>query len=163
MIALGALAVVAIGLLVVHISTHDALADFRIYRDSPRAYGGELFRLPLFSLVTTPVREHVHPGIVIYTYCHVLLVLLGCAAQIARWPRSQPLDRLCLAWLLSNTFFQLCIGSTWGFRHFPRFAIPAQPALFWALHPYLPRRRWPWLVSAAGIFYMAIVCVRLAP
>lgn len=182
-IALSATAVVAAGLLIVHLGTGDALANVRVYRDSPRAYGGALFRPPFYSLLTIPRLEHVSLGFVTYIYAHVLIVLAACAALAHRTfplkpraqaagdapgpsssrPASHALNVLTLTWLLSNTLFQLCIGSTWGFRHFPRFAIPAQPALFWALHPYVPRRSWPWCLAAVGIFYLAVVCVNLAP
>jgi hypothetical protein len=161
-----AAAVFAVGVIALHLLSGDALRGLRIYHDSPRTYGGEIFVMPFQSLLTTPAREHVSIGFVVYIYAHVLIVLSACALLAWRALRRSStivLDLLALGWLVGNTLFQLCIGSGWGFRHFPRFAIPAQPALFWALHPYLPRRAWPWIVAATGIFCMAVQCVNLAP
>ena len=165
--------VLAAGIAFVSWFSSDVFQSLRIYRDSPRAYGGHLFEWPFYSLITTPAREHVSAGFVTYIYAHVAIVLFACAMISVRlvWhgsaahdsPARTSLDALACTWLIGNTLFQLCIGSTWGFRHFARFAIPAQPALFWALCPMLPRRMWPWLISAGGICYMAVVCVNLTP
>ncbi len=62
-------------------------------------------------------------------------------------------------WLLGNTLFVLCIGSGWGFNHFPRFNIPAQPALFYALSPLLPRHWIWWALFTAGSFATAVFTV----
>jgi hypothetical protein len=164
--AAGAAAVFAAGVIALHLLSGDALRGVRIYHNSPRTYGGEIFVLPFQSLLTTPAREHVSVGFVVYIYAHVIIVLSACTVLALRALRRSSmivLDLLALGWLGGNTLFQLCIGSGWGFRHFPRFAIPAQPALFRALHPYLPRRVWPWILAAAGIFYMAVECVNLTP
>jgi hypothetical protein len=97
----------------------------------------------------------------------VLVVLVGCGfiayRVLAVDSPTRSLDLVAFTWLLGNTLFQLCIGSTWGFRHFTRFAIPAQPALFWALLPILPRVRWPWVVATCGIILLAVVSVHLTP
>jgi Gpi18-like mannosyltransferase len=168
--AAGGVLVIAAGIVFVDWFTADVFQSFRIYRDSPRAYGGHLFEWPFYSLINTPRSEHASAGFVTYIYSHVGIVLFACAMLVARLARRAhsagdrtALDVLACTWLVGNTLFQLCIGSTWGFRHFARFAIPAQPALFWALCPMLPRRLWPWLVSAGGICYMAVVCVNLTP
>jgi hypothetical protein len=161
-----AAAVFGAGVLTLYLLSGDALWGVRIYHDSPRTYGGEIFVLPFQSLLTTPIREHVSVGFVVYIYAHVVIVLGACALLAWRALRGSStisLDLLSLGWLAGNTLFQLCIGSGWGFRHFPRFAIPAQPALFWGLRPYLPRRVWPWVVAGCGISYMAVECVNLTP
>jgi hypothetical protein len=161
-----AAAIIASGAIALHLLSGDALRGVRIYHNSPRTYGGEIFALPFQSLITTPAREHVSVGFVVYIYAHVVIVLSACVLLVWRALRRSStvgLDLLAFGWLAGNTLFQLCIGSGWGFRHFPRFAIPAQPALFWALHPYLPRRAWPWLVAGGGVFYMAVECVNLTP
>ena len=146
-----------------HIFTGDALRGVKIYRDSPQAYVGRIFQWPFHSLIFTPSREMISTGFVVYIYIHVAIVLFACGSLTRRvfraWQTVEPLDLLALFWLISNTLFQLCIGSGWGFRHFPRFAAPSQPALFWALLPYLPRNRWVWFAGAAGVFVLAVVSV----
>jgi hypothetical protein len=165
--ALAAAAVVIAGIIAMHLFTGDAFRGVRIYRDSPQAYVGRIFEWPFHSLVTTPLREHVSPGFISYIYIHVAIVLFACVSLgwriLQLKPRPNPLDLLTFTWLVSNTLFQLCIGSGWGFRHFPRFAIPAQPALFWALHSYAPRQNWIWLVGIAGVFVLAVVSVHTCP
>jgi hypothetical protein len=161
-----AAAVFAAGVLALHLLSGDALRGVRIYQNSPRTYGGEIFVLPFQSLLATPRHEHVSVGFVVYIYAHVLIVLGACALlgyRALRGSSTTALDLLAFGWLAGNTLFQICIGSGWGFRHFPRFAIPAQPALFWALHPYLPRSARPWVVAVGGIFYVAVQCVNLTP
>ena len=163
--ALSAAAIVIAGLAVMHFFTGDAFRGVRIYRDSPQAYVGRIFEWPFHSLITTPLREHIPPGFTTYIYIHVAIVLFACVSLARRvlHQKPHPLDLLAFTWLLSNTLFQLCIGSGWGFRHFPRFAIPAQPALFWALHPYVPRQNWIWLAGIAAVFVLAIVSVHTCP
>jgi hypothetical protein len=60
-------------------------------------------------------------------------------------PRLSKISRdwVALPWVIGNTAFVLCIGSVWGFRHFPRFTIPAAPAMFWTVRGLLPRS-WEW-------------------
>jgi hypothetical protein len=164
--ALSAIVIVMIGVLTWHYFTGDALRGIRIYRDSPRAYTGQIFEWPFHALLTVPGREHVPWGFVTYIYVHVLVVLIGCAMiarRVLRGGQTRTLDCIALVWLLGNTMFQLCIGSTWGFRHFARFAIPSQPALFWALHPVLPRAKWVWWAAGCGVFVLAVVSVHLTP
>jgi hypothetical protein len=164
---LGAAMLFGLGVLALHYFTGDALRGIRVYHDSRRAYGGQIFEPPFHALLTIPFREHVSAGFVTYIYCHVLVVLVGCGfiayRVLAVDSPTRSLDLVAFTWLLGNTLFQLCIGSTWGFRHFTRFAIPAQPALFWALLPILPRVRWPWVVATCGIILLAVVSVHLTP
>jgi hypothetical protein len=66
-------------------------------------------------------------------------------------------------WLVGNTAFVLCIGSTWGFAHFPRFCIPAQPALFWGVRRWLPGSRGFWLILGVLLVVMGVYGVRSTP
>jgi hypothetical protein len=161
------LAILSLGMLLMHALTGDALRGVKIYRDSPQAYTGRIFEWPFHSLLTTPRADHASGWLMLYIYIHVVIVLLaiGLLAMRLRGLRrnSRSLDILALVWLAGNTLFQLCIGSSWGFRHFPRFAIPAQPALFWALYPYVPRQKWVWVIAAAGAFALAVAGVNACP
>jgi hypothetical protein len=163
--ALSAAAVLLAGIIAMHLFTGNAFRGVKIYRDSPQAYVGRIFEWPFHSLLATPRREHFSAGFIAYIYIHVAIVLFACVSLARRviQPKPQPLDVLAFTWLLSNTLFQLCIGSGWGFRHFPRFAIPAQPALFWALHPYAPRPNWIWYAGIGGVFVLAVVSVHTCP
>ena len=183
--ALPALVVVAIGLLIMHRFTGNAFRGVKIYRDSPQAYVGRIFELPFHSLLTTPRREHASMGFITYIYIHVAVVLFACASlgsrianlligrssagtqgQSGDWcsrKSRHPLALFAFLWLIANTLFQLCIGSGWGFRHFPRFAIPSQPALFFALLPYAPQRKWIWISGGIGVFVLAVVSVGQCP
>lgn len=167
LLCLGAVTLFGLGLLALQYFTGDAFRGIRVYHDSRRAYGGQIFEPPFHALVTVPIREHASAGFVTYIYSHVLVVLVGCGLityrALATDGPTKPLDLVAFTWLLGNTLFQLCIGSTWGFRHFTRFAIPAQPALFWALLPILPRVRWPWVLATCGITLLAVVSVHLTP
>lgn len=172
-IAVSGIVVMGLGFAALHYFTGDALRGIRIYRESPRAYTGQIFEWPFHALLTVPRREHVGWGFVVYIYAHVLVVLAGCG--MIGWKvlggriedtgkqGTRALDRIALVWLVGNTVFQLCIGSTWGFRHFTRFAIPSQAALFWALCPVLPKVRWPWWVAAAGLSVLGVASVYLTP
>lgn len=165
--ALAAGGIFLAGLLALHLFTGDVFRGVKIYRNSPQAYEGHLFQWPFHSLIFTPLRELFSPGFIAYIYIHVALVLLGCTLLACRiFNRSalpNPLDVIAFIWLICNTLFQLCIGSHWGFLHFPRFAIPAQPALFYALAPHAPRSRWIWCAGIVGVFWLAVVSVRDCP
>jgi hypothetical protein len=65
--------------------------------------------------------------------------------------------------VVGNTAFVLCIGSVWGFRHFPRFTIPAAPAMFWTIRNLLPSRWGWWIVIAAACGVMAVAGVIASP
>jgi len=85
----------------------------------------------------------------------------GTVSTLAR--TVNPRDSVSCGWLIGNTAFVLCIGSVWGFRHFPRFTIPAAPALFWTLRHFLPRKPQWWLLIAAGCGVMAVFGVINSP
>jgi hypothetical protein len=159
--------VAATGLLFLRHRLGGATESLRVYRDSPRAYGGELFTWPFHSLLRTPGEDHASVGTIVYIWAHVLLVITACV-RLARRALSRSastpfLDNVCAPWLIANLLFVLCIGGVWGFRHFPRFTIPAQPALFWALRDWLPRKKWIWLLMACGLFVFAVFGVRSTP
>jgi hypothetical protein len=69
---------------------------------------------------------------------------------------SALLNCAALPWVVGNTIFILCIGSVWGFRHFPRFTIPAAPAMFWTVRRVLPTGRGWWMAIAAACAVMAV-------
>jgi hypothetical protein len=167
-----AAAVVGIGLFLLHRAFGDALHGVRVYASSTHAYGGQIFRWPFESLVTVPLRSQVDPGRVMYIYLHVVLTLVACARLARRAlasraeaapgetvervpsPRTGLLDTVAAVWLIGNTLFIVCIGSGvagWGFHHFPRFMLPALPALFWAFRDLLPRRPIFWALIAAAL------------
>ncbi len=132
-----------------------AFENVRIYKNHPGAYAGQLFTYPFGSLISTPLHATVAAWKIPYIWAHVALTLLAIgllAVKFKRDPRSADgLDALCLPWLAGNTLFVLCIGSHWGFDHYPRFTIPALPALFFALRRGLPDRIWMWgLITVAS-------------
>ncbi len=150
--------VVAIGVGLLHRWTGDGLRGVRIYHDSPGAYGGRMIVWPFESLVMTPIREQVAVWKIAYIWIHVVIVLGACVAlgRAMVRKRSGAVVSMAGAWLIGNTIFVLCIGSGWGFNHFPRFCIPAQPALFYALRPVLPRGWVWWGLFAVGSFMTAV-------
>jgi hypothetical protein len=167
--------VVAAGIVALHLWTGDALEGTRVYANYPRAYGGRLLMWPFEALIETPQGEPTSVGKMVYIWAHVLVVLAGCAI-LTRWAwkgiaaassrrngAEMGFATLACVWLVGNTIFVLCIGSPWGFRHFPRFTIPAMPALLWALRPVLPLRWWMWLPLIAGVFVMGVLGVQDAP
>ena len=134
--------------------TGDALRGIHAYANHPDAYAGHLLAWPFQSLLTTPGRDGASTGKICYIWTHVLLILTACTLivfQTWRTPTRNQSNVIACGWLLCNTAFVLCIGSVWGFRHFPRFSIPAAPALFWTLRDYLPRRKAAWM-------FIAIMC-----
>jgi hypothetical protein len=140
--------VVGAGLLFVKSLTGDALHSVKVYSDSPSAYAGPIFTWPFEALIETPIRAHASLPRVVYIWAHVILVLTACAMLAAKW-KSSGLDRLAFMWLTTNALFTLCIASGpfgWGFYHFPRFTIPATPALFWAIRRVLPSAAWVWII-----------------
>jgi hypothetical protein len=167
-IAVAAGLTVLAGILALQLWSGDALRGIRIYQNSPQTYAGHLLAWPFKSLLLTPFRERgtVETWSIPYIWAHVLIVLLACGLLLRRWKRVQTLhapldarDALVTPWLLGNTLFVLCIGSGWGFRHFPRFTIPALPALFWALRGWLPRATWAWLALGAAAFAVGVAGV----
>jgi hypothetical protein len=154
------------GILALHAWTGDVLRGVRVYANNPGAYGGRMFVWPFKSLIFTPLYDpQVSIGRVVYIWAHVVATLAAIAVLARRCLRrpSDPLDVLSLMWLAGNTLFVLCIGSYWGFQHFPRFIIPAMPALLWALRCALPIRWYLWAPLFAGIFVMAVLGVNASP
>jgi hypothetical protein len=73
------------------------------------------------------------------------------------------MEVLAFTWLALNTLFVLCIGlgpGAWGFNHFPRFTIPALPALAYAWRRFLPASPWLYIPLIAVLFYIGVVGVR---
>lgn len=148
----------------------DAFAGVRVYLHSPRAYDGQMFTWPMHALLENSLRADVSIGRLAYIWIHVVVVITATAALAVRLALKRTptiaLDTLCCLWLASNTIFELCIASGrsgWGFSHFPRFMIPAMPALFWAVRPFLPDRKTIWGALACGMFAMAVFGVRSCP
>jgi hypothetical protein len=80
-------------------------------------------------------------------------------------PPFDPVETLALIWLFSNTLFTICIGSGpfgWGFYHFPRFTIPATPAIFYAFRRALPSAQWMWLIMTMGMLAATVLGVHNA-
>jgi hypothetical protein len=167
-LVLGAVAAVVVlaGFLALHAWTGDATRGVRVYANDPGAYGGQMFVWPFKSVIFTPLYDpQVSAARVVYIWAHVLLTL-GAIALLARRCMRRPSvapDALALTWLTGNTAFVLCIGSYWGFHHFPRFIIPAMPALFWAWRGALPDRWYLWAPLFAGVFVTAAIGVNASP
>ena len=161
-VVLAATATFAMEWLIVQRWTGDALRGVHVYANHPGAYGGHLLGWPFQSLLTTPARDGASVGKIVYIWVHVAVVLLACgliADRTIRAGRPNPRDSVSCAWLIGNTIFVLCIGSVWGFRHFPRFSIPAAPALFWTLRNFLPRQPKWWGLIAVVCVVMGVVGV----
>ena len=164
--AMVAALVFGVGFVAMQAWTGDALAGVRIYATHPGAYNGHLLGWPFQSLLQTPTREPTTASRLAYVWTHVAVVLAACVLvtrrQFARDRDGR--DDLAFPWLVGNTLFVLCIGSAWGFRHFPRFTIPAAPPLFWAVRRWLPRRPGVWvaigLACAAGAVAGIVVPVQ---
>ena len=150
-VCFAAIATFAFEVLILQKWTGDALRGIHVYANHPGAYDGHLLAWPFESLLTTPARDGATVGRIAYTWIHVGVVLFACgliADRTIRAGRPNPRDSVSCAWLITNTMFVLCIGSVWGFRHFPRFTIPAAPAMFWTLRSFLPRNpRWWGLIA----------------
>ena len=150
-------AVVLGGVIVLWLRTGDAFRGVRIYAHAQNTYDGHLFSWPFQSLVQESVSGRAPLTRILYIWTHVLLALAACGALLVSCLRARKhpdaRDLLALPWLVGNTLFVLCIGSYWGFQHFPRFTIPALPALFWAIRGLLPRRGFWWA------FWAVLICL----
>jgi hypothetical protein len=160
-IGFAAILIVGLGVAILQLATGDALRGARVYANDPGAYAGQMIVWPLKSLIFTPVYYSVSPARVAYTWAHVVVTLTGCVILARRCMRHdrKELDVLSLVWLAGNTAFITCIGSYWGFQHFPRFMIPALPALFWAFRDVLPSRWYVWAVVIAAMFWPTVLGV----
>ena len=158
--------VVAAGVLALHFWTGDALQGERVYANHPGAYAGHMILFPFQSLIMTPFNEPTTVGKIVYIWVHVVITLSACVLITRRvlilksWDAR---DAISWPWLVGNTLFVLCIGSAWGFRHFPRFTIPAAPAMFWTLRRYLPRHLGIWIAIGVMVFVYAVVGVMSSP
>jgi hypothetical protein len=169
--AICAAVVAAAGIVGVHRFLGDPLHGVRAYTTEPGAYNGQIFTFPFSSLILTPLSDPGAMRRVPYIAIHVALALLSVVIllQSLRGSRSSSPTRdrsfvlLCAPWLLLNTLFVLCIGSHWGFDHFPRFLIPAQPALLFVWQRLMPRSLWPWLALATATGIMGMLGVRSSP
>jgi hypothetical protein len=161
-IASAALATVAVGMLVMKLWTGDAFTGPRTYATHPDAYAGHMIQWPLQAMFTVPFTEPTAPWRLVYNWIHAGLVVLGSillGLRLLRDKRPLPRDAVAFPWLAGNTLFTMCVGAPWGFRHFPRFTIPAAPPLFWALREWLPRRPVWWVLIAAVLFWPAVLGV----
>ena len=153
-------------ILAVQVWTGNALRGVHVYAQHPEAYAGHMFERPFQSLLTTPKKDGTPVYKIIYIWVHVVITLFGCGlitAKALRAGRSKPRDAVAFPWLVGNSFFVLCIGGVWGFRHFARFTIPAAPAMFWTLRSWLPRKmRW-WILIAALSMYLTVFGVFDSP
>jgi hypothetical protein len=94
---------------------------------------------------------------------HVLACIGGCV-MLSR--KNSPTDLLAFIWLSLNTLFVLCVGlglGGWGFYHFPRFTIPALPALAWSWRRFLPASAWLYIPFGIILFAIAVVGVHTCP
>ena len=139
-----------------HLWTGDALRGIHVYASHPGAYDGHLFGWPFQSLLNTPARDHASIGRIIYIWVHVILTMIGCVLCVVQARSGRTVDVISMPWLIGNTIFVLCIGSVWGFRHFPRFTIPAAPAMFWACRTIFPKHAGCWFLIAIPIVVMAV-------
>lgn len=148
-------AMVMTGIAALHVWSGDALHGVKVYASGQSTYNGELVVWPFKSLIHESLRPEVSLARVCYVWVHVGIVLVALAALAVKCFQggsdSDPRDLLALPWLAGNTLFVLCTGSYWGFQHFPRFLIPALPALFWSVRGVLPRRPAAWAAVAAGV------------
>jgi hypothetical protein len=166
--SLGAAGVVLMGIVLMYLWTRDPFAGVRIYAHHPDAYNGHLLTWPFHSLLVMPFDRDVLPNLkfakVAYVWGQLAVVLAACWILVARVVRERrhadPLDVLCIPWLLGNTAFVVCVGDKWGFLAFSRFILPALPPLFWAFRRVLPSRWWVWAIIAAPSLAIAVDSVR---
>ncbi|MDB5354714.1 MAG: hypothetical protein JWN24_1167 [Phycisphaerales bacterium] len=148
-------AVVLTGIAALHVWSGDAMHGVKVYASDKHTYNGELIAWPFKSLIHESLRPEVSIARICYVWLHVAIVLMAIGSLAMKCLRlgreADPRDTLALPWLAGNTLFVLCVGSYWGFQHFPRFTIPALPALFWAVRAFLPRRPAAWAAIAAGM------------
>jgi Glycosyltransferase family 87 len=162
--ALSSAAAAVVGLMIVNQFTGEAWHGAKIYADSPSAYGGQIFAWPFQALIQTPLQVHVPPARLFYVWAHVVLALSACVI-LALTARRFPLRFTAMVWVLGNTLFTLCIGTGpygWGFYHFPRFTIPATPAIIWAVSAPLPSRTWIWILVTILMYAFTIAGVHQA-
>jgi hypothetical protein len=137
--------------------------SLRVYANSPRAYAGRMLTWPFHSIVWMTLHGHVGIGHWIYVMMHVALCVGGCFVLVRR---NSAIDLLAFVWLFLNTLLVLCLGlgpGGWGFNHFPRFTLPALPALAWSWRRLLPGSGWVYIAVCAGLFVVGVLGVRGTP
>jgi hypothetical protein len=149
-----------LGMLIIRPITGGLFHGIGVYANSPRAYAGQLFTWPMHSILWMTLYGHIGWGRWIYIIAHVAACIGGC---IALSRKNSPTDLLAFTWLALNTLFVLCLGlgpGAWGFNHFPRFTIPALPALAYAWRRFLPASPWLYIPLIVVLFYVGVVGVR---
>jgi hypothetical protein len=149
-----------LGMLIARPVTGGLFHGMSVYAHSPRAYAGHPFTWPMHSILWMTLHGHVGWGRWIYIIAHVAACIGGC---IVLSRKNSPMEVLAFTWLALNTLFVLCIGlgpGAWGFNHFPRFTIPALPALAYAWRRFLPASPWLYIPLIAVLFYIGVVGVR---
>jgi hypothetical protein len=149
-----------VGMLIVRPITGGLFHGVSIYANSPRAYAGQIFTWPMHSIWWMTLHGHVGWWRWTYIIAHVAACIGGC---IVLSRKNSPTDLLAFTWLALNTLFILCIGlgpGAWGFNHFPRFMIPALPALAYAWRRFLPATPWLYIPLVTVLFFIGVVGVR---
>jgi len=149
-----------LGMLIVHPITGGLFHGINVYANSPRTYAGQPFTWPTHSILWMTLHGQVGWPRWIYITAHVAACVGGC---IVLSRQNSPTDLLAFTWLALNTLFVLCLGlgpGAWGFNHFPRFTIPALPALAYAWRRFLPASPWLYIPLIAVLFYIGVVGVR---
>jgi hypothetical protein len=113
-------------------------------------FGGQIYTWPFHSIIAT-VLQGVPIWKLFYVGANLAAVLLASGIAVARLRRpsddgSQALQTIAAIWLLGNTLNSLCLGDMWGFHDFPRFLVPALPAMLWFLRGALPKKIALWVV-----------------
>jgi hypothetical protein len=149
-----------IGMFVVRPITGGFFHGVSVYANSPRAYAGQIFTWPMHSIWWMTLYGRPGWWRWIYIIAHLTACIGGC---IILSRKTSPTDLLAFTWLALNTLFILCIGlgpGAWGFNHFPRFMIPALPALAYAWRRFLPATPWLYIPLIAVLFFIGVVGVR---
>jgi hypothetical protein len=152
-----------IGMILARNASGGFFQSIHVNANSPRAYAGQILTWPFHSILWMTLHGHVGLGRWIYIVAHVAACIGGCV-MLSR--RNSPADLLAFTWLALNTLFVLCLGlgpGGWGFNHFPRFTIPALPALAYAWRRFLPAGPWLYIPVGAVLFAAAVIGVRACP
>lgn len=157
MVVAGIATVGAAGLLAVQLWCGDAFMSVRTY---DRLHGG-IVAWPFEYLVGVPFRDAVPLWKVPYVWAHALVALVAVALALRAARREvRPEERaqavIVAVWLTGLVAFSVCIASKWAFHEFPRFMVPALPALFFALRGYLPRSPKIWGPIGAASLLLAL-------
>lgn len=135
--------VVVIGLYVVPmwIAFGDPLANYHRYEreDFPTS----LLTVPFVAIIGALINEPVPWTHKLVMVCWIVLVLVGIVAMARTerfrvYARRHPLETAYVALLLS---FLFCYNSRFAFHAFGRYVMSALPVVYFALLPWLPRKR----------------------